>query len=148
MMITTSLKLAAIAGAATGLRSTVAVAALVNAGAPGLPHQLTGQAARIGALLGVAGELVADKLPSTPSRLGPSGLGGRLALAATAGAVLARGGKDPVLPAVVVAAAAALASAKIGHDVRTAAAKRVPPLAAAAAEDTVALGLAAASTRT
>lgn len=147
MIITTSLKPAALAGAATGLRSTVAMAALINVGAPGLPHQLTGQAARAGALLGVAGELVTDKLPSTPSRLGPTGLGGRLALAAAAGAVLARGGKDPVLPTVVVAAAAALASAKIGHDVRAAAAKRVPPLAAAVAEDAVALSLAAISAR-
>jgi uncharacterized membrane protein len=146
-MNTSSLELAALAGAATGLRSTVAVAALVTAGAPGLPHQLIGQAARAAALLGVAGELVADKLPSTPSRLEPTGLGVRLALAATAGAVLARGAKDPVLPAVVVAAAAALLSTQIGHDIRAAASKRVPPLAAAAVEDTVALGLAAASAR-
>jgi uncharacterized membrane protein len=144
-MTTTSLKLAALAGAATGLRSTVAMAALINARAPGLPPQLTGQAARASALLGAAGELVTDKLPSTPSRLAPAGLGARLALAAAAGAVLARGAKDPVLPAVAVAAAAALASAKVGHDARAAAAKRIPPLAAAAAEDTMALSLAAAS---
>jgi len=71
----------------------------------------------------------------------------RLALAATAGAVLARGAKDPVLPAVVVAAAAALLSMQIGHDIRAASAKRIPPAAAAAAEDAVALGLAAASAR-
>ena len=142
-----SLELAALAGAATGLRSTVAVAALINAGAPGLPRQLTGHVARVAASLGVAGELVADKLPSTPSRLEPAGLGGRLALAAAAGAVLARGAKDPLLPAVVVAAAAALLSARIGHDVRAAASKRVPPSAAATAEDAVALGLAAASAR-
>jgi len=90
---------------------------------------------------------VADKLPSAPSRLEPAGLGGRVVLAAAAGAVLARGAKDPLLPAVVVAAAAALLSARIGHDVRAAASKRVPPAAAATAEDMVALGLAAASAR-
>ena len=140
-------QLAALAGTATGLRSTVAMAALINAGVPGLPRQLTGHVARVAASLGVAGELVADKLPSTPSRMEPAGLGGRLALAAAAGAVLARGARDPLLPAVVVAAAAALLSARIGHDVRAAASKRVPPAAAAMAEDTVALGLAAASAR-
>jgi hypothetical protein len=69
---------------------------------------------------------VADKLPSTPSRREPAGLGGRL----------------------VLAAAAALLSARIGHDVRAAASKRVPPTAAATAEDTVALRPAAASART
>jgi uncharacterized membrane protein len=143
-----SLEPAALAGAATGLRSTVGMAALINAGASGLPRQLTGHVARVAASLGVVGELVADKLPSTPSRLEPAGLGGRLVLAAAAGAVLARGAKDPLLPAVLVAAAAALLSARIGHDVRAAASKRVPPMAAATAEDTVALGLAAASART
>jgi uncharacterized membrane protein len=142
-----SLELAAFAGAATGLRSTVGMAALINAGVPGLPRQLTGHAARVAASLGVAGELVADKLPSAPSRLEPAGLGGRLVLAATAGAVLARGAKDPPLPTVVVAAAAALLSARIGHDVRAAISKRVSPAAAATAEDMVALGLAAASAR-
>jgi uncharacterized membrane protein len=140
-----SLELAALAGAATGLRSTVAMAALINAGAPGLPRQLTGHVARAAASLGVVGELVADKLPSTPSRLEPAGLGGRLALAAAAGAVLARGSKDPLLPAITVAAAAALLSARIGHDLRAAASTRVPPAAAATAEDTVALALATAA---
>jgi uncharacterized membrane protein len=125
-----SLELAALAGAATGLRSTVAMAALINAGVPGLPRPLTGHVAQVAALLGVAGELVADKLPSTRSRLQPAGLGGRLALAAAAGAVLAHGAKDPLLPALVVAAAAALLSARIGHDVGAAASRRVPPAAA------------------
>jgi len=114
---------------------------------PGLPSQLTGQAAKVAASLGAAGELVADKLPSAPSRLEPAGLGGRTVLAAVAAAVLARGAKDPLLPTVVVAAAAALLSARIGHDVRAAASKRMPPAAAATAEDMVALGLAAASAR-
>jgi uncharacterized membrane protein len=144
-MTMSSLELAALAGAATGLRSTVAMAALINAGAPGLPRQLTGYVAKVAASLGVAGELVADKLPSTPSRLQPVGLGGRLALAA--GAVLARSAKDSLLPTVAVTAAAALLSARIGHDVRAAASKRVPPAAAATVEDAVALGLAAASAR-
>jgi uncharacterized membrane protein len=140
-----SLELAALAGAATGLRSTVGMAALINAGVPGLSRQLTGHPAQVAASLGVVGELVADKLPSAPSRLEPAGLGGRLVMASAAGAVLARGAKDPLLPTVVVAAAAALLSARIGHDVRAAISKRIPPAAAATAEDMVALGLAAAA---
>jgi uncharacterized membrane protein len=142
-----TLELAALAGSATGLRSTVGMAALINAGVPGLPRPLTGHAARVAASIGMAGEMVADKLPSAPDRLEPAGLGGRTVMAAAAGAVLARGAKAPLLPTVVVTAAAALLSARIGHDVRAAASKRMPPAAAATAEDMVALGLAAASAR-
>jgi len=47
-----SLELEALAGAATGLRSTVAMAALINAGVPGLPRQLTRHVARVAASLG------------------------------------------------------------------------------------------------
>ena len=131
----------------TSSRPTAGMAALINAGVPGLPRQLTGHAAKVAASFGAAGEMVADKLPSAPDRLEPASLAGRAVLAGAAGAVLARGAKDPLLPTVVVAAAAALVSARIGHDVRAAASKRMPPAAAATAEDMVALGLAAASAR-
>jgi hypothetical protein len=77
---------AALAGAATGLRSTSAVAALISAKAPGLP-------------------------------------------------------------AVLVASVATLVSARLGHDLRVAAAERFVPSAVASAEDAVALTLAAASAR-
>jgi hypothetical protein len=46
---------------------------------------------------------------------------------------------------VIVACAAALASARIGHDVRAAASDRLPPCAVAAAEDGLALALADAA---
>jgi uncharacterized membrane protein len=95
----------------------------------------------VGAAIGVLGELVGDKLPQAPSRLAPAGLGGRLAIASAAGVISARGAGRAWLPAVLVACAAALASAKVGHDARAAAARRIPPLAAAAAEDAVALTL-------
>ena len=67
-----------LAGAATGLRSPAAVAALITVRAPGLPDPLTGRPTRTAALLAVAGELAADKLPSAPSGLGRAGLSGRL----------------------------------------------------------------------
>ena len=65
---------AALAGAATGLRATVGLGALVETAAPGLPRPLTLPPARVVVGLGVAGELVGDKLPNTPSRLEPPGL--------------------------------------------------------------------------
>jgi uncharacterized membrane protein len=138
---------AALAGAATGLRSTVGLAALIDARAAGLPGLLTRPRARVAARLGVASELVVDKLPSTPSRLEPAGLAGRIVFAAMAGAVLARGANQPVLEAVVIASATAIAAAKLGHDARAAAAEIFPPFAVAVAEDGLAVGLAAASSR-
>jgi uncharacterized membrane protein len=138
---------AALAGAATGLRSTVGVSALVETGSPGLPVPVTRPLVRVAAALGVTGELVVDKLPTTPSRLEPPGLIARVALASVGGAVIARSADAPVLPAVAVAALAAAMSARIGHDLRRRASTRVPPFAAALGEDVVALGLAAVAAR-
>jgi uncharacterized membrane protein len=54
------------------------------------------------------GELVGDKLPTTPSRLAAPALGGRVLLGGTAAAAEARrDGRDPVVPALVGAAGAA-----------------------------------------
>jgi uncharacterized membrane protein len=142
--ITPDLKGAILAGTATGLRSTVGVAALINRRASGLPGWLAREAVVL-APLALTGELVADKLPSTPSRLGPTGLAGRVTSAALAGAVIARSTDQPVALAVIVACAAALASARVGHDVRVAASGRLPPCAVAAAEDGLALALAGAA---
>ena len=137
---------AALAGGATGLRSTVAIASLIDGGAPGLPAPLTRPRARTAARIAVAAELVIDKLPWTPSRLERRGLTARVASAAAA-VVLGRDANGLVLPKVLVAATATLVSARVGHDVRVAAEKRFPPLAAAAVEDALALTLAAAARR-
>ena len=137
----------AVAGAATGLRTTAALGALVIADAPGLPAPMRGDRAPLVAGLAVAGELVVDKLPMTPSRLEARGLAGRVVAAGLAGAVLARGARESALPAVLVAAAAAVAAARVGHDARAALAERANPFAIAAAEDGVALVLAGAIPR-
>jgi uncharacterized membrane protein len=130
-------------GAATGLRSTVALAALVVRRNDGLPAALGHPAAQAAAAIASAGELVADKLPTTPSRLSPRGLASRLIAASLAAAVLARGGaRSPVL-AVVIAAVAALAAAKLGHDTRLGLDRRFPDPVVALAEDGLAIGLAA-----
>ena len=143
--ITPHLKGAILSGTATGLRSTVGVAALINRRASGLPAWLARKPAIVLAPVALTGELVVDKLPSTPSRLGPTGLGGRVASAALAGAVIARSADQSVPLAVIVACAAALVSARVGHDIRAAASERLPPCAVAAAEDGLALALAGAA---
>jgi uncharacterized membrane protein len=109
---------AAILGAATGMRSTVALAALILRRSDGLPAALRHPAARWIAATADGAELVADKLPGTPSRLDPAGLIGRLIFAA-------------------------LAAAKICHDARAALARRLPDPVAAVAEDALAIGFAA-----
>jgi uncharacterized membrane protein len=135
---------AAVLGAATGLRSTVALAALVLRGGDGLPAALRHPAARPVAVAASGGELVTDKLPGTGSRLAPLSLAGRVTCAGLAAAVLARAGRQAPVPAVLVAAAAALAAAKVGHDARAALGRRLPDPVVAVAEDALAIGLAAA----
>lgn len=144
---------AAALGVATGGRSTAGVAALaaMTPAAVGRGRQplaaLTGdRATRVAALL-LLGELVADKLPSTPSRLTPPVLLVRLAAGGLAAVALAqREGASPVLPAVLGAAGAAAGSV-LGLRYREAAARRGAALPAALVEDAVVLGIASAATR-
>jgi uncharacterized membrane protein len=142
---TPPLRAAILAGAATGMRSTFAVAALISRRSSGLPTWLVGRPAGVVAPLAVTGELIMDKLPSTPSRLDSPGLAGRASAAALAGAVIARGTGQPQLLEALVASAAALASARICHDLRVALSERLPPCAVAAGEDGLAFALAAAA---
>jgi uncharacterized membrane protein len=134
---------AAALGAATGLRSTVALAALIVRRNDGLPAILRHPAARLAAAMADGGELIGDKLPMTPSRLTPPGLASRVISASLAAAVLTRSGHRHPVPAVAIASAAAVAAAKIGHDTRCALARRLPDPAVAVVEDAVAIGLAA-----
>jgi uncharacterized membrane protein len=137
------LQRAAVLGAATGMRSTVALAALVLRRSDGLPAALRHPAARRIAAVADGAELIADKLPMTPSRLDPPGLAGRLISAGLAAAVLARSAHRAPIPAVLTASVAAVAAARICHDARAALARRVPDPAVAVAEDALAIGLAA-----
>jgi uncharacterized membrane protein len=137
------LQRAAALGAATGMRSTVALAALVLRRSDGLPAVLRHPAARRIAAIADGAELVADKLPGTPSRLDPPGLTGRLISASLAAAVLAHSENRGPIPAVLTASTAALAAARICHDARAALARRVPDPVVAVAEDALAIGLAA-----
>jgi hypothetical protein len=137
------LERAAVLGAATGMRSTVALAALILRGSNGLPPVLRRPAARWIAATAGGAELVVDKLPGTPSRLDPPGLTGRLISASLAAAVLARSEHRGPVPSMLTASVAALAAAKICHDARAAFARRVPDPVVGVAEDALAIGLAA-----
>ncbi len=119
---------AAALGAASGSRSAAGVTAVALTSARGdrgaLASGLGSTAGTVTSGVLALGELVADKLPTTPSRLGPPSLGGRLALGGTSAAAVARrDGHDPTLPA-LVGAASALGAAALGTWLRGVAARR------------------------
>ncbi|MEH0108596.1 hypothetical protein V6N00_02550 [Tersicoccus sp. MR15.9] len=99
-------------GIAAGIRSSLGVAAPVLAGRPaGASGAASGgrSVGRAVAALAVAGELVVDKLPATPSRLDPGPLVGRLVSGATGATILARRERSVLDAPVVAGAAGALA---------------------------------------
>jgi uncharacterized membrane protein len=119
------LRSAALLGFAAGLRAFSAPAALA------LRHRPLTKPGRA-VLAAAAGELVADKLPSTPSRLERRGLSGRILSSAFAGHDVA--GRTGAAAGV----ASALTSAVAGNRARAA----VPSPLAAFVEDWLAIGLA------
>ncbi|MCW2621082.1 MAG: hypothetical protein JWL64_684 [Frankiales bacterium] len=135
-------------GLVSGGRSTVGIAALTWSGASqGRLHRpaavLALPAARPAMTIAVAGELVADTLPQTPSRLDPPGLQIRVLAGAVCGAVLAQRCRRAALLPAVVGAAGAYAGSRLGAAVRTAR----PGLTTALAEDAVVHTAAWATTR-
>jgi uncharacterized membrane protein len=138
---------AVLLGVASGMRSTAGLGILVlRGGSRGrgaeLPGPLAAPAAKAAAVVAIGAELVLDKLPVTGSRLEAPGLIGRVTFAAIGGALVARGSDLGALPAALVAAGAALASAKVFHDLRALADRRLPDPAVAVAEDALAIGVA------
>ena len=131
-------------GAATGLRSQLGLAAVVARSDPSLPPMFRKPFTRRLLLVAAAGELVLDKLPTTPSRLTPQGMVPRLALGALAAGLSSRTWQASWLPNAALGALSAAIAAKLGHDVRARLARHAPDLAVALAEDTLALGAAAA----
>ncbi|MEW1863360.1 hypothetical protein AB0399_23835 [Streptomyces sp. NPDC088194] len=84
---------AGLVGAASGARSQIGTAAVAVSGraetAPEPLDLLAGRPAVIGTVTAAVGELIADKLPATPSRLTAAGLVPRVVLGGLAAAVLA-----------------------------------------------------------
>ena len=133
-------------GAASGMRSTAGLAAVIVRGdGVQLPNVLGHRLAAPAAGVAVVVELVLDKMAFTGSRLEPAGLAGRVVFAGVAGALVAP--DRSVVPAAVVAIAAAVLTAKVAHDLRARLAEHVPDRAVAVVEDLAALGTAFAGCR-
>jgi len=131
-------------GAASGLRSQLGVAAVVARSDSSLPQILRRPLTRRLLMVAAAGELIADKLPATPSRLAPPGIASRLLLGALAAGLFAETQRAPWRPAGAIGATSAALAAKLGHDLRARLARHAPDPAVAVVEDAVAVGLAAA----
>jgi uncharacterized membrane protein len=131
-------------GAASGLRSQLGVATVVARSDSSLPQIFRHPLTRRLLLVAAAGELIADKLPATPSRLAPPGIAGRLLLGALAAGLFAETQRAPWRPAAAIGASSAAVAAKLGHDLRARLARHAPDPAVAVVEDAVAVGLAAA----
>jgi uncharacterized membrane protein len=129
-------------GAASGARGQLGVATVVGRGDPALPPVFRQPWTRRLLVAAAAGELVADKLPSTPSRLEPPGLVARLVMGGLAAGLFARTRQAPWAPAAALGASSAAVSAKVGHDVRARLANYAPDPAIAVVEDALALALA------
>ena len=101
-------------------------------------------------IAGALGEFVGDKLPSTPSRLEPFPLTGRMALGAVAGAAIGSEGKgsQPIMLGAVLGAVGGLVGAFAGYHVRHAVVENtgLPDLVVALGEDAITIALAAQAT--
>jgi uncharacterized membrane protein len=143
-------------GVVTGLRSQVPTAMLAwRQSREQLPEDVGGPMGVLGrrgavpaSALAVVGELVADKLPETPSRLDTGPFLGRLSLGATAGAgVAAAFGRSRILGGVLgIAGAAAGSYAGTRYRALVAEHTDVPDTVWAVAEDVTAIALALAAT--
>ncbi len=117
-------------GSVAGLRTATAVAATFEA----IDSKWTGLAIAM-----AVGELVADKLPFTPSRLSPLALGARMASGGWSGERLVHrfGGSGGAGAALGVGGA--LAGAWLGYTIRAAISKRIPDPFVALVEDGIAI---------
>ena len=154
-MTTSALLRPLLLGLATGMRSQLGLAVLVwsepaGPGDSAALRRLRSPAGRAAVALAAAGEIVADKLPSTPSRLGPPMLAARLATGAGVGA-LAANTRDK--RALGLAAALGLAGAAAGSYAGAAYRKALPArtnspdLPWAVGEDVAAAALAATAVK-
>jgi uncharacterized membrane protein len=88
-----------------------------------------------------AGELVADQLPSTPSRTKPAGLSARVVLGGLSGACIAASASQSLASGLVLGACGGVVGAFAGYEARTrlVRALNVPDFVIASLEDAVAI---------
>jgi len=143
------LLLAFLIGVVCGLRSLTAPAVVawaacrhwIHLGGT-LLHFMGSTAAVVIFTLFAVVELVADKLPSAPSRTAPPGLIARIVLGALSGAALAASGSQSIAVGAILGAAGGICGAFGGYQVRTRLVKalKVPDFVIALLEDAVAIG--------
>jgi uncharacterized membrane protein len=87
------------------------------------------------------GELIADKLPTTPNRTRPAGLIGRAILGGVSGAILAIAGSQSLVLGALLGAIGAISAAFAGFQVRTRLVKllKCPDFVVAILEDALAI---------
>ena len=136
-------------GAAAGLRSMTPPAVVAWAGRLGhldlepTPLAFLGSAALAWLLAAAAlGELVADKLPFTPSRIRPGPLVARIVTGTISGAALAAGAGGSLSGGAIAGALGALAGTFGGYNARTGLVRALgtPDYVVAVAEDVIAVG--------
>jgi uncharacterized membrane protein len=149
MALALVLLLAFLIGVVSGLRSLTAPAVVAWAAHLGWIHldqtilQFMGSTAAVAVFtLLAAVELVADQLPSTPSRTAPPGLIARILLGALSGAAIAASGAQSIAIGAVLGAVGGVAGAFGGYQIRTRLVKalKVPDFVIACLEDAVAIG--------
>jgi uncharacterized membrane protein len=143
------LLLALLIGVVSGLRSLTAPAVVawgahrnwLNLHSTALSFMASTAAVVIFTLLALV-ELIADKLPSTPSRTEPVGLIARILLGGLSGAGVAVSGAQSIVVGALLGAVGGIAGAFAGYQARTRLAKalEVPDLVIALLEDAVAIG--------
>lgn len=142
-------------GVVTGSRSQLGLAVLAWAAPPDRHDPralrvLRSRPARLALAAAAAGEVVADKLPATPSRTSPPSLGGRLAIGGLVGALaVGRADRRTTALAAATGVLGAAAGSYAGAAYRQAATARTgtPDLPWALVEDAAAAGLAAVALR-
>jgi uncharacterized membrane protein len=137
-------------GIVAGLRSLTAPAVVAWAAhlgwinLHGTPLTFMGSAWAVGvfSILALV-ELVADKLPNTPSRIAPVGLSARIVTGALTGSCFAVAGGTPLLLGALAGAIGGIAGAFGGYNARVGLVRalRIPDFAVAIPEDVVAIGL-------
>jgi uncharacterized membrane protein len=143
-----ALLLAFLIGVIDGLRSLTAPAIVAWAAHRGWLNLLNSSLSFMGSTaavvvftLGAVGELVADKLPSTPRRTERRGLIARCVLGGLSGAAVAASGAQSIALGAVLGAAGGIVGAFAGYEIRThlVRALKVPDFVIALLEDAIAI---------
>lgn len=136
-------------GAIAGLRTFTAPAAVgwaAHAKLFALHHSvlkfLKSRVSRNIILAFAAGELIADKLPSTPNRTDPGPLAARIVSGALCGAAIYSSAKQPIATGAALGGLGAIAGSFAGYEVRRRLGRKidVPDAALALLEDVLAIG--------